>query len=37
MQCSPLLTDLSKHDLEQVPESEYRNLNSALFEWIEYT
>ena len=33
---APCLHDLSKHDLQQVPEGAYRNLNSAFSEWIYY-
>ena len=33
---APCLRDLSKHNLKQVPEDGYRNLNSAFSEWTEY-
>ena len=34
---APCLPDLSKHDLKQVPEGGYRNLNSAFSKLTEHT
>ena len=34
---APCLRDLSKHDLKQVSEGTYWNLNSAFSEWTYYT
>ena len=32
---TPCLSDLSKHDMKQIPELDFRNLNSAFFECAE--
>ena len=34
---TPSLQDLSKHDLKQVPQGGYRNLNSAISKRAEYS